>query len=496
MVRRAVWVLVFVLATLPAKLFASQQSGSSAPAPSDAMTHAPTDAAVPAPSATPAPANTTPGITTSPAGTTSTANKPATAVHGPIVPGSISKSNRERVLGILDTVVKGIQENYYDPKTNGVDWDAVLANARIKIAESNSLNAALAQVAAAVGVLNDSHTVFEPPYRPYKLDWGFEYQMIWSRCFVTRVRPGSDAAAKGVKPGAEVLSIDGVVPKRQNLWGLDYLVHTLDPQPEMAVELQYPSGEKQSLRVTPNVTQASALTARFGGGVWNDMERRNDNDRHRLRMQVDQFGDVAILKFPEFVYDSEDYHTLSGKIKNDKTLIIDLRGDPGGYVVSLEYFLGMFFDKDLKVADRVERNKTKPEIVKSEHHMYFPGKVIVLVDSKSSSAAEIFARVMQLEKRGTVMGDLSSGYVMEAKYVPFFSSGVDYGAEITEANLIMTDGKSIEHRGVKPDEPMFPDPSDIEAGRDPVLAHAAQEVGVNLTPEAAGKLFPYEWPKD
>lgn len=41
---------------------------------------------------------------------------------------------------------------------------------------------------------------------------------------------------------------------------------------------------------------------------------------------------------------------------------------------------------------------------------------------------------------------------------------------------------------------MFPQPVDIEAGRDPVLAHAAQEAGV--TPEAAGKLFLYEWPKD
>jgi C-terminal processing protease CtpA/Prc len=103
---------------------------------------------------------------------------------------------------------------------------------------------------------------------------------------------------------------------------------------------------------------------------------------------------------------------------------------------------------------------------------------------------------MQLEKRATVIGDRSSGLVMEASNFDFFSSGVDYGAEITIANLIMSDGKSLEHRGVNPDETLFPDPSDLAAGRDPVLAHAAQELGVGLTPELAGKLFPYEWPKD
>ncbi|HET7107476.1 MAG TPA: S41 family peptidase [Candidatus Acidoferrum sp.] len=163
--------------------------------------------------------------------------------------------------------------------------------------------------------------------------------------------------------------------------------------------------------------------------------------------------------------------------------------------------IGNVMDHNVTVGTKVMRKTNSPLVAKSRGKKAYAGKIIVLVDGRSASASEIFARTMQLERRATVIGDRTAGSVMEALFYPHhflgssYSAPPDYGAEISHADILMSDGKSLEHTGVIPDTKMVPTGNDLSANRDVVLSYAVSLAGGDLSPEDAGKLFPVQWPK-
>jgi C-terminal processing protease CtpA/Prc len=156
-------------------------------------------------------------------------------------------------------------------------------------------------------------------------------------------------------------------------------------------------------------------------------------------------------------------------------------------------YLGDVFDQDFKASDLVTRTKTQPLMVKSNHHALFSGNLIVLVDSETASAGEIFSRVVQLEHRGTILGDRTSGQVMASQHFEHeLTSNVTYiyGDSVTVSDMIMSDGKSLERTGVTPDRTLLPTASDLFNKRDTVLSSSSESAGVALSPEDAAKIFP------
>jgi C-terminal processing protease CtpA/Prc len=411
----------------------------------------------------------------------------------------MTRIDRERAVDMLLVIGDEVRKHYYDPQFHGLKWDAVIEEEKAKIEKAPTMNLALSKIAGALEKLDDSHTFFLPPQHVARPSYGFQYQMIGDRCFITRVRPKSDAQAKGLKPGDEIVGLNGYPVTRKDLWKMQYVYSVLRPQAEMHLALQDPSGAPRDLAVATKVRQGKFHEDYTqGGDIW-DVIQESENQEHLMRARYAEYGDaLLVLKVPEFRFTQHEVDGMIDKARAHQNLIVDLRGNPGGAVDTLKYMLGGVFTNEVKIADRVGRKESKPQVSRKMRNP-FTGKIVVLVDFNSASAAELFARVVQLEKRGSVLGDRSAGAVMEARhYNEQWGVGtvVLYGASITDADLIMSDGKSLEHTGVIPDEIVLPTAQDLAAGRDPVLARAAELLGVKLSPEEAGKAFPYEWPPE
>jgi C-terminal processing protease CtpA/Prc len=161
----------------------------------------------------------------------------------------LSKNERESAKLMLQTIASDVRKHYYDPKFHGLDWDAIVAEAGQKIDKSTTFGMAMLHIAAAVDALNDSHTRLIPPRTMINLahgwvsnwrsrmliesvrhDYGWEYEIVGDRCFVTHVRPGSDAQKKGLHVGDEILSINNYRPKRETIQRAEYVFNVLLPR--------------------------------------------------------------------------------------------------------------------------------------------------------------------------------------------------------------------------------------------------------------------------
>jgi C-terminal processing protease CtpA/Prc len=404
------------------------------------------------------------------------------------------KRDRNRGLVMLQLMKDYLTEFYYDPNFHGMDLSARFKAAEEKMKEAANLGQVLGIVAQTLAELNDSHTFFIPPPRPVDVDYGWKMQMIGDAPFVVAVKHGSDAEAQGLKPGDEVISLDGFKPSRQNIWKMEYNYNLLRPQPGKRVVVRSPGGGPRELALKAKVEKRSKqinLTEWFNQ-LYEDYEDEKKLPRYA------ELGDVFVWKLREFGLSESKVDDTMKKARQHKALVLDLRGNGGGYEDTLKKLVGYFFDHDLTIGEVKRRKESKPVKAKTRGDKVFKGPLVVLVDSESGSAAELFARTIQLEKRGTIIGDRSAGAVMRSIFRPGMlgdvSSGnmIPYGASITDADFLLTDGKSLEHVGVMPDELLLPTAADLASRRDPVLSRAVALAGSELSPEKAGALFPLE----
>jgi carboxyl-terminal processing protease len=409
---------------------------------------------------------------------------------------TFTKSDHELAESMLRDADADVRKHYYDPTLHGVDWPARAQEAKKNIATAQSVSAAVSEVAALLDTLHDSHTFLVLPPRTHIHDYGFQMEMFGDRCFVVRVRSGSDAERKGLKLGNEILAVNEYKVSRKNFLRIVYILNVLQPQTGLRLTVSDVSAHLQQLDVVAKVQPANVNRYFLHQGI-NVRARDAEVERLLLRARYFEKGDLLVVKIPEFEFSAAEVDAIISKMKAHKGVVLDLRGNPGGYADTLERLLGGLFQYDLKIYDRVGRNSTKAVSVSGRHHDAFTGRFAVLIDSESASPSELLARVVQLEKRGFIVGDRSSGRVMEAGRYPHevsMDSSAYYAVAVTEADLVMTDGKSLEHVGVEPDILVLPTAQDLADKRDPALAKAVGLWGCNFPRKRPARSFPMKNP--
>jgi C-terminal processing protease CtpA/Prc len=321
--------------------------------------------------------------------------------------------------------------------------------------------------------------------------------MVGDTCFVVSVDAGSDAERQGVRPGDAVLTVGAFHPTRDNLWQLLYLYRLLRPQRALHVTLQAPGSAPRTLDLAATVRETKRildLTGMDGGEDIVRMTRDAEKEAEDLRPEMADVGDSTMVwRFPAFAVNPAEVEKAVERARKKRTLILDLRGNSGGPISMLRMLVGRLNREAVTIGIERERRVQKPLVADGTGDDAFTGQLIVLVDSRSASASEITARVVQLTRRGRVIGDRTAGAVMRARYHGYSigtQTAVFYGINVTDADVEMTDGGRLEGSGVVPDELIVPTGEDLAAGRDPAMARAVTLAGKAMNATDAGTLLP------
>jgi C-terminal processing protease CtpA/Prc len=401
---------------------------------------------------------------------------------------------------ILRGLRSDLEHHYYDTTFHGVDLDAAFRAATERALAADNNHQVFAIIAQALDALDDSHTTFWPPDRVSEVRYGWRPYFLGDTCYVVAVARGSDAERQGVRAGERLVAIDGIRPTRGDAWRLEYLYTQLNPRTEVALRLAPPAGgDSRDVRVQSRVTRGRRivdLTGSDGGmDIW-DLIRRSGDWRREHESEFATVGDSTLVwRLPTFAVDDDAIDEGARRARRARTLILDLRGNQGGYERAVLRLIGDTFRGDVEVGTLRRRKGSEPLRARAREAPYL-GRIIVLVDGRSASAAEIYAGTLQRLGRGTVLGDRTSGAVMRSRVYGHQVGGqfaVLYAFSVTDAEIVLGDSLRLERRGVFPDETVLPTGVDIASGRDPVLSRALALAGVALDPLAAGRLLRRDW---
>ncbi len=163
-------------------------------------------------------------------------------------------------------------------------------------------------------------------------------------------------------------------------------------------------------------------------------------------MVDDKTGYVKIGRFAERTY--EEFMAALAKLDSGgaEQLIIDLRGNPGGYLSSVIRMVNELLDKGELIVYTAGRTQPKKVFTSEIRGRYFGKKVVILVDEFSASASEIFAGAIQDNDRGTIIGRRTFGKGLVQEQIPFYDGSA---IRLTVARYYTPSGRCIQKSYLK-----------------------------------------------
>lgn len=354
----------------------------------------------------------------------------AISVAAGILIGNMLKQNSQPVFGHLGynkpnkiaTILDLINEGYVD----SVNTNAIVEKTIPEILENLDPHTTYIPAKQMKEVQEEMHGNFS--------GIGVQFSVQEDTVRVIEVVPGGPSSKVGIMPGDRIVSVNDSVIAGVNV--------------KNATVLNLLRGEKNS--------KVHVGVIRKGYDDKLDFEiTRGDIPIYSVEVSYmidNETGYMKILRFSDTTYDEfmKGMDKLTGE--GAKKVIIDLRQNPGGSLVSVLRMLDEFLDKGVPILYTEGANQPRKTYKASGRNRWDNIKVYVMIDELSASASEIFAGAIQDNDRGIIIGRRSFGKGLVQEQIPLMDGSA---LRLTVARFYTPSGRCIQSPYNKGNEEYF-----------------------------------------